>query len=61
MDTLHLLLQSLTITQKPAIGLQQLHLRKSHVTNAASAGRDSLMHVTSLVLLQMSGATCSYC
>ena len=55
MQDLHLLLQSLTLAQEPSHGLQQLRLQECSVAEAAAAGRDSLMHLTSLALLRMTG------
>ena len=62
MDALHLLLQSLVLAQTSDSGLQQLQLRDCNVVDAAALGRNGLMHVTSLVLLQMSGEIlCEFC
>jgi hypothetical protein len=55
MEDLHLLLQSLTLAQERYHGLQQLRLQECSVADAAAAGRDSLMHLTSLALLRMTG------
>jgi hypothetical protein len=53
-DALHLLLQSLTLAQTPSSGVQQLQLQECRVTTGA-AGRDNLVHLTSLCLLRVSG------
>jgi hypothetical protein len=51
----HLPLQSLLLAQTSASGLQQLQLRACSIDNEAAAGRDLLLHLTSLSLLQISG------
>ena len=51
----HLPVQSLLLAQTSASGLQQLQLRACSIDNEAAAGRDLLLHLTSLSLLQISG------
>jgi hypothetical protein len=58
MDALHLLMQSLTLAQTLSCGVQQLQLQECRVTHAGATGRDSLVHLTSLSLLRVSGECC---